>query len=288
MFRLSCATRFCFAVGLFVTLTAASDQADAQYYRFGPRGGVSIQSPFFSLNVPPAPYYYGPGYYGPHIPISPVLPIPSYRYDEYRYPSHSLGFGYSHGYLYPPGIGSPYFDLVPHALPPVDPYVYRGNVIRPNEGPDAYSVARPSMDMNRLADELRVAAERLRQSLASRPGDGDVWLEYLNPEAVIDSLDVTNQADPERQKVLAELASHYEGVAGNPELRHVSIASGFDRTRQLLRIWVERFSEGDAAETPSGSQLDPAVNDRPAEVLPMPDPAADASVAPEPKSRRSR
>ena len=194
-------------MGLFAFVAGACNHADAQYYhyRFGPWGGVSIRSPFFSLNVPSGPSYYGYryGHYGPSIAVPPIPPLPTYRSYHYRYPANPYSFGYSyrpfgystHPYSYysAPGVSSFYFESRPGYLGPdlgaprsldgaADPYTYRGNVITPRDGLDPYAVGRApieDLDPTRMADDLRMSAERLRQSLASRMDDGDVWLGLL-------------------------------------------------------------------------------------------------------------
>jgi hypothetical protein len=151
------------------------------------------------------------------------------------------------------------------------------------------------MDSDRLADDLRVAAEQLRQSLARRTNDSDVWLQYLNPDMVIDSLDVTKQAEPAGQRMLIELLGHYDGVAENPELRNVSMTPGFDRTRKLLRVWVDRqpvdTSADQTIESPTQAEppLEPSSDASSREVmpLPVPDAAADSAAEPEPTTQRS-
>tara|TARA_R110002049_G_scaffold27321_2_gene94372 strand:- start:650335 stop:651423 length:1089 start_codon:yes stop_codon:yes gene_type:complete len=331
-------SRFGLMIGLMTAACLACDRADAQYYRFGPGGGVSIQSPFFSLNVPSSsryygyrgPHHHGPrgpgiglygssvygfGTYGPSLVVPPLPPVPSYRSYHYRYPSSSYRYGSSYrpyGYYYSPGISSFHLEIGPDYVGPdirtspydrPDPYAYRGNVITPQQPGEVYSMGRvpvDDVDPVRLADDLRIAAERLRQSLASRPDDADVWLDYLNPDAIIDAL---NDSDVARSDVdLSALAGNYDGVAGNPQLGSVSTAAGFSRVRSLLRLWLDRqngFDAGaatsampqdgneQAADASSGGEpatesilepVDPSESEIPTP-LPEPDPNADSTQA---------
>ena len=73
--------------------------------------------------------------------------------------------------------------------------------------------------------------------------------DYLNPDAIIDALD--ESADSRERdvdsKAFEELIVHYDGVAGNPDLRSIATAPGFARTRQLLPLWLEQNSQVDAS-----------------------------------------
>jgi len=321
-------SRLGLAAVAMVAVAAGNQHAAGQFYGFGPSSGVSIQTPFFSLNSPSGygPSYWGPGYRGPGY-LSPsyrglgfpfphdrgpsvgVFPLPSDRYYEYqRFPSYGYGYGYGdsfgYGYLATPGISSlrietapGYFgltnDSLPHRVIPADPYHYRGDVVTPRDprlpppvGP--YSSARAqvddalaSVDPQRFSDELRIAAEQLRQSLLSRRDDGDVWLDYLNPDLIIDALLEADDLSPETFDAIGELLPRYDGVVGNPQLRSVTQTSGFARTRSLLRQWLTRHPTDpagqDAGETSAAR-----------ESLPMP--SADERVPPAeptPSHRRS-
>ena len=323
MFRSALFLSICFLAGV-VAMLASPDHADAQFYRFGPRGGVSIQSPFFSMNVPTSPSYYGRNYYGrryygPTIAVPPIAPVPSYRYYGYSYyPGYPFGYSYSsrpYSYGYAPGTSSFRLEIRPgypsygYRSPAADPYAYRGNVITPSPSPDPYAVGRvpvdePSpIDPVRLKDDLRIAAEQLRQSLALRRDDSDVWLDYLQPGAIIDAL---NDADASQHpgEIFRELVGHYDGVAGNPDLRSVASAQGFDRTRRLLRIWVEGPSAtGAVASTPpvapeaqpngaAKNESDPGAGEESAVdggelPVPQPDPVADEASDSASSKRRS-
>lgn len=291
MSRVSVKSRFCVSLGLWVAVVASCDHADAQYYRFGPRGGVSIRSPFFSMDVPS----WSPRYYGPVVAVPPIAPLPSYRYYGYSYyPGYSYGYSRPpYGYLAVPGTSGFAIESRPSYAAPgygndvVDPYAYRGNVVKPIDPADPYSAARVNIDPVRTADELRIAAERLRQSLAARRDDSDVWLDYLRPDAVIDALNETNEAQPELGATLQELLGHYDGVAGNPELRSIATTAGFDQTRRLLRLWLDRQHGGDPAPAEPApadpAPADPAPAGGAADVQPSPDPATDVGELPAPK-----
>ena len=294
-------------VGFFAVSVGVQQQAGAQFYRFGPGGSVSINSPFFSLNVPTGPGYLGYRY-GPTIAVPPIPPLPAYRSYHYRYPVNPYRFGYSYrpfgysthpySYYYSPGVSSFYFESTPGYLGPSlgsslyldrvdDPYTYRGNVITPNDGADAYSVGRPpieDLDPTQIADDLRIAAERLRQSLSLRLDDGDVWLNYLNPDGIIDALDET--VSPREQNASLEalemLIDNYDGVAGNPDLSWIASSSGFALTRQLLPLWLEQARRGGADENESQADAsqdgsDANADSHPSDV-PLPNPEPDTAT----------
>ncbi len=83
-------------------------------------------------------------------------------------------------------------------------------------------------------DRLRSAVVRLRNSLAMRRDDADVWLKYLGPDAILEALDNGTVA-----KTISELLKNYEGVAGNGDLTHIWSVDGFWQTHQALRDWRE-------------------------------------------------
>ena len=315
MFSLSWVKRLCFAMGVFAAGALASGSASAQFYGLGPSffgpsffgpgfhgpgiygpaaygpgfygpgtygfgasGGVSIQSPFFSLNVPPSSNH---GYY------------------SHRHPGYSRGYGYTYGpygYGLSPGISGFHLDIGPshfgdnyessrYAHPLPDSYAYRGDVISPLGETDAYAAGRLTMDPVRLSDDLRIAAEQLRQSLVRRADDSDVWLEYLNPDAIINSL-LEDDASGAAPLNFAELADHYDGVAGNSELRSISAAPGFARTHALLRHWMQQQNDIENVESATSpapipkAKPNPAMENSEPEALEkdIPTPAPDAAT----------
>jgi hypothetical protein len=80
------------------------------------------------------------------------------------------------------------------------------------------------------------APEMLHRTLRSR-SDGEVWLEYLKPDQVEGMIESGDQA------ALAELATHYDGVLGNPDLQSISGSRGFIVTRELLHQFSDQASE---------------------------------------------
>jgi hypothetical protein len=99
---------------------------------------------------------------------------------------------------------------------------------------------------------LRLAALELHESLLTFGRDAKVWLDYLRPDAIIAAVETGSVSEE-----LFELTRRYDGVLMNPELRRVSTAPGFARTRQYLKPWLEEMSgsgemltEPDSDESP--------------------------------------
>jgi hypothetical protein len=97
---------------------------------------------------------------------------------------------------------------------------------------EGYQVTRPSTD-GHVAEDLRRAAIRLQYSLSLRQ-DGDIWQNYLNPAAIIAAVD-----EGSASRSLADLIANYDGVVANRSLRPIYSASGFNETRELLRVYVD-------------------------------------------------
>ena len=167
-----------------------------------PPSSVRVQTPFFSLNVRPGS----------------VMPPPysaySYRYESYR-PSYPSGYPYR-SYRYG---ASPQTDLSQS---------YGQYRAGPGGGiPEV--TAPPSFSLN----ELRRAAETLRDSLSRRRDDGEIWLDFLQPDTII--ADVVEGYPSANMKALL---TRYDGVTMNPKLGAVTRLNGFRQTHALLAAWV--------------------------------------------------
>lgn len=181
--------------------------ASAQYFgpRFGFPGRAAFALPFGPpIVLPPAPMAYR---YGPPIgaiarwsrfpPVSPVLPA----YPVASYVPRPLSVDISPNRI---DIRTPGFEyraerhLVPQSATDFMPLP-----IHPGTG------------------SLSEAAYRLAAALSARP-DGEVWLDYLQPERIARS------ADPGE---LAELSPRYQGVMANPDLAWLAKEDGF---REIL------------------------------------------------------
>ena len=265
-----------FLAGTVCTLCLLiTSTAEAQWVRVGPFGGVSVRAPFVAVDAVPwggarvrAPftsvntgvfaYDYGPWY-------QPYRPYRSYRY-----------------YYPPPVIVEP----VPVYPVPVYPEVIVPQV-RVVPPATRYEVARPPITMapEQIASHLRSAAGRLQRSLSMRRNDADVWLNYLAPDQIIQTID--QGGSPES---LAKLLLNYDGVVGNRSLVSVRTAGGFADTHRLLRMFVDSgqaaASEAVPAPAPAddqngGSILAPEPDPPPAEDLP-PAKADEAASEPTP------
>ena len=224
---------------------------DAQIVRIGGFGGVSVRSPFVSVDVGPYGPYVGPRVVTPYRSFYPYGPVVSYRRAVVGVP------------VFPP--------LPPLAAVPVIPAfpapVYRVPVVaqvvygEPAIPPQGYQVTRPSLD-GHVAEDLRRAAIRLQYSLSLRH-DGDVWLDYLGPARIVSAIE-----QGEAPSSLAELINNFDGVVANRNLRAVYSASGFNETRELLRVYVDMH--------PAQARVSP----RAARPALAPEPAAPVDAAP--------
>lgn len=84
-----------------------------------------------------------------------------------------------------------------------------------------------------IVDRLIASAAQLQHSLEARRDDGDVWIDYLQPQQLMAL--AQNGVTTEK---LALLLNNYEGVVGNPSLSSIWSAAGFRETYDLLRKYV--------------------------------------------------
>jgi len=267
------------AVASAAVLIGDSERADAQFYR-GPRGrgpivvappivpmpylgdpffgrgiypppgiggppsGVRVRTPFFSLNVDPG------GYMPPRVYNDPYQSYrPRYDYDV------------------PPPSGL--YGVAPEA----EPYRYRPGVdggVPELTAPPAAAVS-PQAGQRFSRGQLRRSAAMLRAALSVRGEEGQVWLDFLQPEAIVAAAEGRYfEFD------LAEMARRYEGVTTNPDLGHIRTLPGFTTTRDLLAMWANQL-ESTSADPPQtfGQPLPIEKFDEPAT---MPDDVQDGNV----------
>lgn len=221
------------AATLAVACTTAPCQA--QIVRWGPFGGVSVRAPFVSVDVSPfgatrvrAPFTsvyssrpvvpYGPAVvgvpafpYGVIRPYAILPPLPPYAVVP-AVPAYSVP-------VYPsPAYPTPGYPEVVYAEPDISA--------------QGYQVTRPALD-GHLSEDLRRAAMRLQSSLSVRH-DGDTWLGYLNPGRIITSIDAG-----EPPSSLRDMIRNFDGVVANRSLHAIYTTSGFNETRELLRVYVD-------------------------------------------------
>jgi hypothetical protein len=239
-----------------VVMTAA---CEAQFVGWGPFGGVRVRAPFVSVNVSPygavgvrAPFtsVYAPGY----------GPVVSYRRAVVGVPA------------FPP---VPPFVVPPVAVVPVVPVpafqvVPEITYAQPSIPAEGYQVTRPSLD-GHVSEDLHRAAIKLQYSLSQRY-DGDVWLDYLAPGRIINSIE---KGDPPSS--LRDLVTNYDGVVANSSLRPIYRAGGFDETRELLRVYVDLPATA-LKSAPSAATKTAPVPRSPAPPSPRPPQAADGSI----------
>ncbi|QEF99044.1 hypothetical protein Mal15_31030 [Stieleria maiorica] len=249
------------AVAALLSVLTVNDRAGAQFYRgyrgfrgpvivapplagpyyrgawstapvlVGPPSSVRVQTPFFSLNLGTGP-----------VVASPYLDY-HYRYEAYR---PRYGSSYEFGYSAPLSTVPPYRGMTPadDTMGRYESYRSEG-LYRSGSGGGIPDLT-PPVDFSLPA--LRDAAKRLYQALARRPDDGDVWLEYLQPDRIVAAAD-SGQLSPSIQ----ELYTRFQGVTMNPDLVVMTRIDGFRQTFQLLGAWIE-----DANDSPQAAQDPPA------------------------------
>ncbi|MGI9472608.1 MAG: hypothetical protein ACR2NZ_13795 [Rubripirellula sp.] len=241
-----------------VSTLAMASVADAQIVRWG-LGGVRVRAPFVAVDVAPyggarirAPFtavdsrIYGGYPYPPGVVVGPVPPIPPIPF---------------------PGIafGAPVYPAPVYPAP-----VYPG-VVYPQPAPNQYQAARPSIGES-LPTQLRLAAEALARSLAVRQ-DGDVWLDYLGPQQIIETIDLGRSPESLRTLVI-----NYDGVMSNGSLAAIRSARGFAETRDLLKLFVSEAVVPASAGAPGAGAARPdagaARPDAAVRVQPVPTPSA--------------
>ena len=247
---------------------------DAQVVRIGGFGGVRVRAPFVSVDVGP---YGGTRVLAPFTSVYSYGPAISYRRAVVGVP------------MFPPLPPFAVMPAVPAFAVPVYPVPVMPQVVVPQvvyEEPaipvEGYQVTRPSLD-GHVAEDLRRAAIRLQYSLSLRH-DGDVWMEYLGPGRIVA---VIEQGDA--PGTLSDLIRNYDGVVANSSLRAIYGSSGFNETRELLRVYVDmgraqpQASPQAAAPTEAPQRevpLDPTTEVH--EELPAPNPTSDDANADRP------
>jgi hypothetical protein len=240
MFRYISCTVCCIA---FVSMTSI---AEAQIVRIGPFGGVRVRAPFVSVDVQP----YGGG-------TRVRAPFTSVNTGPFRYPYAVPGYPIRPGY---PALPA----LPPAPVYPVPAYP-NGGYVYPQ--PDGYQAARPSTS-GAVRDRLLASAQLLKRNLSARRDDGGVWLNYLQPDRIIETIQRGESADS-----LRTLLGNYDGVVANPGLTSISRASGFRETHQLLKAFIE---------SPPASEPTPPPASDAVELAPIPAPAPVPEIGNEP------
>lgn len=280
------------AVAAMLSVLVASDEANAQFFRgFRARGPVLVGPPILPTPYygdawgawPPAPVVVGPPsrvrvqtpFFSLNIGPGSIVPPPYAGFDG-RYQSYRPNYGsrydsrYDLGYesRYDSGYRSPYergYSEPRSSVPQYRSPEYRSRVpnygssgsYRPGSGggiPDLTSPIEFSLPA------LRQAAETLYRTLAARPDDGEVWLEYLQPERIIAATE-----SGQLSASMNELHSRFLGVTKNPDLLVMTRINGFQRTLQLLGMWIELEGDASAAD----DFVEPSED---AETSPPPDP----------------
>lgn len=264
--------------GLIVSLLfQCHSEAQFRYGRYGRSGGISINIPLGGYGYGGFGYggYGGHGYggYGPHVGI-PIYPVPTYRsvpvyrVPTYRVPAYRVPIYRS----YTPRVDSYSYLAQPSRryTIPRRSYVYpQPSVDRASESEadigqifGNYQSARPvatAEDRSYFEDDFGEGAidEKsllqsvgvLKESLSRRSDDADIWLDYLNPDLIIETVQSGGDA-----LALQELLKNYDGLSGNADLSGLWVEPGFRRTHQGLRTYVG--NSADSVQTQSDNQSD--------------------------------
>ncbi len=235
------------AIGCLLCVSMAS-VAEAQLVRVGPFGGVSVRAPFVSVDT--LPFGGGARVRAPFVSVD------------------TRAYAYGYGYGYRPYRYDYYRPYGPSSYDPIVP-VYRAGLpcrftrhrfIRDVVYPTPDSVAASGASPERL----RASALQLKRSLSLRRDDSDVWLDYLAPDRIVQTID-TGAAPGS----LSDLLLNYEGVTGNASLMSIRAASGFSETYRLLRAFVSSPAD---ASTPRAAK---ATNESDSSTTLVPDPASE-------------
>jgi hypothetical protein len=188
-----------------------------QLLQFDQDGGVRVNAPFVDVQVGPAGETYV------RAPFTSVY-APGRRFIE------------------PPMFGRRPFGLMFRTAAPF---------------PAARGAHQPLPEMNwlELRQYVRHAATQLDASLA-RLADGDVWRDYLRPDAVLTlvSEDIATEPRPEEVDQFQQLSQTYDATAANPRLGRITDLSGFRGVQDGLR----QLSVGDARDWANEGALQPA------------------------------
>ena len=168
------------------------------------------------------------------------------------------------GFVYPETYGYEYSEVIYPTTSVAGQTIYDGS----------YSSSRPRLELS-LPERLRSAAEKLARTLSLRQ-DGDVWLNYLGSQRIIENVDYSRPPFE-----LQDLVTNYDGVVSNGTLRSIQYARGFAESRDLLRQYLSTESSGDRSSTDlSGTRSPLQVPAMPVESVPKPPPPQLPAIKP--------
>jgi hypothetical protein len=285
-------------------IMSLADSAAAQYFGPGPgRGGFSIRSPFFDMDLSPydggrirtpysrmlippggfpaaAPPGFGlsyrswrppmpDGYFAPGIELSPRYADPRTPADRYGtvspIPNGSISDGT--GIDVPPGSGGPIPN--PQSVPPLSYEIPSYAEVFPDDA----SAPNANLAAERIGGDIRATAEILRNSLEKRT-DGEVWIKYLRLNELVAFTRKLNTID-NASRLLVEVESYhvnFDAAAASPQLGWLRGSPGFDELRKTLDGFARSLAEiptvyndaADGGDSPNVSSGDgPAVPPNP-------------------------
>lgn len=107
---------------------------------------------------------------------------------------------------------------------------------RPNYQSDVFAQP-PSDPVAEVSLRLRQSAARLARSLESLGDASEVWLEFLKPQLIVNTIDGLEEEFAIERFIT--LLDAYSGTAGNVDLTHVWSLDGFHQTHDGLRKWLD-------------------------------------------------
>jgi len=144
---------------------------------------------------------------------------------------------------------------------------------------DARQPGGTTLSMEEIASYLQSAAERLSAALARRGEEGQIWHDYLAPDAILRVL-----AEGSEPHELGALLSNYDGVVSNGSLRWVMRTDGFAETRQWLHQYLIAVQAADADQAADEREEDKQASEPQSDENPVENagPAADELPPPPP------
>ncbi len=224
---------FTHTIGCLACVAMAS-VADAQMVRVGPFGGVSIRAPFVSIDTLP----FGGGRASEHHSrrstreLSPTVTVTVIDPTDTIITNLTAASSITPQPSLPPCRSILCLFTRRRSIPMSSIRLPITSIRKP--------VITKSLDRRvrrtlrpRLPERLRASALQLKRSLSLRRDDSEVWINYLAPDRIVQTIDSGTAPGS-----LSDLLLNYEGVIGNPSLSSICAASGFNETHGLLRAFV--------------------------------------------------
>lgn len=198
--------------------------------------------------------------------------------DLERYQHPNRGFAYSEPLEAPPierPYGQGHLDYGQYAAP-MDHWSARPPIVDAIPQRDVANDGLSGIAQLARPDQLIESAQRLARSLASRRDDGDVWLDYLRPNMIAESVQHDSQSGSVDWESLTDVLRNYDALSGNADLSQIWTVPGFRQTHLGLQAWLE--DKTSATDDSAGSEAPAGV------VEPERTPSSTESSEPRPNS----